>query len=191
MFDSTYPWIPVWTLLVIAPFQDVNLGVRREVGVRVDLEGEEGDELGEEPLVHVLAHLVQHEPVANARIEKLVQMVVSSSNISFDANWKIIPFATIPAVHDIVLDVEGVLVVVHVAVHRHLHQEEPDVGGDDLGQPGDHPGTKKELFLKNGTEKWSFLENIYLGMVWEIILETKNHGSRNRQMIIWKLETKK
>ena len=51
------------------------------------------------------------------------------------------------------LDVEGVLVVVHVAVHRHLHQEEPDVGGDDLGQTGDHPGTKKELFLKNGTEK--------------------------------------
>ena len=47
------------------------------------------------------------------------------------------------------LDVEGVLVVVHVAVHRHLHQEEPDVRGDDLGQPGDHPGTEKELFLEN------------------------------------------
>ena len=66
MFVSTYPRIPVWTLLVIAPFQDINLRVRREVGVRVDLEGEEGDELGKEPLVHVLAHLVQHKPVADA-----------------------------------------------------------------------------------------------------------------------------
>ena len=47
-----------------------------------------------------------------------------------------------PAVHDIVLDVEGVLVVVHVAVHRHLHQEEAHMGGDYLSQPSDHPGEK-------------------------------------------------
>ena len=40
------------------------------------------------------------------------------------------------------LDVEGMLVVVHVAVHRHLHQEEPDMGGDDLSQSCDHPGKK-------------------------------------------------
>ena len=38
------------------------------------------------------------------------------------------------------LYVEGVLVVVHVAVHCHLHQEEADVGGDYLGQPGHHSG---------------------------------------------------
>ena len=50
--------------------------------------------------------------------------------------------ATIPAVHHIVLDMECVLVVVHVAVHRHLHQEEPDMGGDDLSQSCDHPGKK-------------------------------------------------
>ena len=54
-----------------------------------------------------------------------------------------------PAVHDIVLDVERVLVVVHVAVHRHLHQEETDVGRDNLSQSCDHPGIKKELFLEN------------------------------------------
>ena len=34
-------------------------------------------------------------------------------------------------------------VVVHVAVHRHLHQEEPDMGGDDLSQSCDHPGKRK------------------------------------------------
>ena len=56
--------------------------------------------------------------------------------------------ATIPAVHDIVLDVERVLVVVHVAVHRHLHQEETDVGRDNLSQSCDHPGIKKNYFWK-------------------------------------------
>ena len=28
-------------------------------------------------------------------------------------------------------------------MHRHLHEEEADMGGDDLGQPGDHPGREE------------------------------------------------
>ena len=53
-----------------------------------------------------------------------------------------------PAVHDIVLDMEGMLVVVHVAVHRHLHQEETDMGRDDLSQSCDHPGKGRIIFGK-------------------------------------------
>ena len=42
----------------------VILGVR----VRIDLETEEGEELREESLVHVLAHLVENKPVAYAAV---------------------------------------------------------------------------------------------------------------------------
>jgi hypothetical protein len=56
-----------------------------------------------------------------------------------------------------VLDVERVLVVVHVAVHRHLHQEEADVGGDDLRQPGDHPGQTDGDQSEGGTDASSSL----------------------------------
>ena len=37
----------------------------------LDLEGEEGEELGEEAFVHVLVHLVQEEPVPNAEGDQL------------------------------------------------------------------------------------------------------------------------
>ena len=98
-------------------------------------------------------------------------MVVSSSNISFDANWKLFLTTTTPAVHDIVLDVEGVFVVVHVAVHRHLHEEEPDVRGDDLGQPGDHPGKKRNKYGKylSGDDLGNNPGN---GEWWLMVLET-------------------
>ena len=52
--------------IIVAPLENVDLRVGGEIRVGVDLEGEEGDELGKEPLVHVLAHLVQHKPVADA-----------------------------------------------------------------------------------------------------------------------------
>ena len=47
-------------------------------------------------------------------------------------------FCPEPAVHDVMLYVEGVLVVVHIAVHRHLHKEEADVGRNNLGQSCHH-----------------------------------------------------
>ena len=54
---------------------------------------------------------------------------------------------TVPAVHDVVLDVEGMLVVVHVTVHCHLHQEEANVRGDNLGQSRYHPRIQRNHLL--------------------------------------------
>ena len=54
---------------------------------------------------------------------------------------------TVPAVHDVVLDVEGMLVAVHVTVHRHLHQEEANVRGDNLGQSRYHPRIQRNHLL--------------------------------------------
>ena len=54
---------------------------------------------------------------------------------------------TVPAVHDVVLDVEGMLVVVHVTVHRHLHQEEANVRRDNLGQSCYHPRIQRNHLL--------------------------------------------
>ena len=34
--------------------------------------------------------------------------------------------------------------IVPAPVHRHLHEEEADMGGDNLGQPGDHPGREDD-----------------------------------------------
>ena len=34
--------------------------------------------------------------------------------------------------------------IVLAPVHCHLHEEEANMGGDDLGQPGDHPGREED-----------------------------------------------
>ena len=34
--------------------------------------------------------------------------------------------------------------IVPAPMHRHLHEEEADMGGDNLGQPGDHPGREND-----------------------------------------------
>ena len=67
---------------------DVDLRVVLGIGVRVDLEAEESEELREESLVHVLAHLVEDEPVPDA------------------------------AVGDVVLDVPHVLVLAQIPSHQ-------------------------------------------------------------------------
>ena len=41
--------------------------------------------------------------------------------------------------HQVVLDMLGMLVIAQVAVHLGLHQEEPDGGGGELDGPGDDP----------------------------------------------------
>ena len=40
--------------------------------------------------------------------------------------------------------------IVLAPVHRHLHEEEANMGRDDLGQPGDHPGREEEDDAYNG-----------------------------------------
>ena len=51
---------------------DVDLRVVLGIGVWVDLEAEESEELREESLVHVLAHLVEDEPVPDAAVGDIV-----------------------------------------------------------------------------------------------------------------------
>ena len=34
--------------------------------------------------------------------------------------------------------------IVPAPVHCHLHEEEANMGRDDLGQPGDHPGREED-----------------------------------------------
>ena len=82
----SHPRVPIWSLLIVAPLENVDLRVGGEVRVGVDLEGEEGDELGKEPLVHVLAHLVQHKPVADAA-KKVGSDVDSIAASLFVWNW--------------------------------------------------------------------------------------------------------
>ena len=48
----------------------------------------------------------------------------------------------LPAVNNIVVDMLGVLVVAQIAVHHHLHQEEPDSGGEYLHTSGQDPVNK-------------------------------------------------
>ena len=45
--------------------------LRRKKRGEKDLEGHEGEELGEELLVHVLVHLVEEEPVPDGAVPQL------------------------------------------------------------------------------------------------------------------------
>ena len=80
----------------------LQLWVSPQVWVRVDLDGQQGQELGEESLVHLLVHLIQHKPVSDAAVE------------------------------DIMLDVLGMTVAAQEAVHLDLHQEVANSGGGNL-----------------------------------------------------------
>ena len=46
---------------------------------------------------------------------------------------------SLPTMHQVMLDMLGMLVIAQVAVHLGLHQEEPDGGGGELDGPGYDP----------------------------------------------------
>ena len=86
-----------------------------------------------------------------------------------------------PAVHDIVLYMEGMLVVVHVAVHRHLHQEETDMGRDDLSQSCDHPGKGRIISGKYHSGNHS-LETKTKNSIKMIVLKNMKNCSVNTEI---------
>ena len=53
-------------------FHDVDLRVVLGVRVRVHLEAEQSQELGEESLVHVFAHLIEDKPVSYTAVGDVV-----------------------------------------------------------------------------------------------------------------------
>ena len=60
---------PLLTEFLPRSYLDLNLFFCLQL--LLHLEGEEGEELGEEAFVHVLVHLVQEEPVPNAEGDQL------------------------------------------------------------------------------------------------------------------------
>ena len=83
---------------------DLYLRISSDVRIRIDLDREQRQELGEEPLVHLLVHLIQDKPVSDAAVE------------------------------NVVLDVLGVSVTAEEPVHLNLHQKISDGRGGNLGQ---------------------------------------------------------
>jgi len=102
-------FVEIVCVLLLLVLVNVDLWITLHVRIWIDLEGEEGEELGEEAFVHVLVHLVQEEPVPDA------------------------------AVPYVVLDMFDVLVVGEVFVHCHLHHEVAHVAGEDLNATKQHP----------------------------------------------------
>ena len=101
------------------------------------LDRKKGEKFSKKSFVHILVHLIENKPVSNAE----TNLQVGKLGCHFPLRTA--PFRTqeeplhLPAVDNIVLDMLGMLVVAEIAVHLHLHQEEPDGGGGHLDTPGD------------------------------------------------------